>query len=325
MSANGVSNQIERIKAAVTAAYTSLSGKGATLPEQQNVDNISGAIDSIVLGVILPTLTAPAAAGDILSGKQAIDSEGEIINGTIASRSSADLTVSGAAVGVPAGYYPIAASKSVSEAAQATPSITVSSTGLITASTAQTAGYVAAGTKSTTKQLTTKGAATITPGTSNQTIAAGVYLTGAQTIQGDANLAAGNIKSGVSIFGKTGTYTGEGLQYATGSFTQTADSYGGVTVSGLSFKPQLVFFSTSSTSGGVTNKKYIVGQLVFYDVSGIAVRQFGFGFTQTSSGKTYATASRSIDLRDDGFFIDATTYSAGPLWCGGTYNYLAIG
>lgn len=132
---------------------------------------------------------------------------------------------------------------------QATPTITVSTGGLITASATQSAGYVSAGTKSITKQLTTqaaktvtpstssqtavasgryttgavtvaaipstyvkptttKGAATYTPKTSNQTIAAGTYCSGAQTIKGDANLVAGNIKSGVSIFGVTGTYAG---------------------------------------------------------------------------------------------------------------------
>lgn len=51
-------------------------------------------------------------------------------------------------------------------------------------------------------------AKTYTPGTSNQTIAAGQYLSGAQTIKGDANLKAANIKNGVSIFGITGTYEG---------------------------------------------------------------------------------------------------------------------
>ena len=58
--------------------------------------------------------------------------------------------------------------------------------------------------------VTKKAAATYTPSTSNQTIAASIYLSGAQTIKGDGNLVAGNIKSGVSIFGVSGTYTGSG-------------------------------------------------------------------------------------------------------------------
>lgn len=55
----------------------------------------------------------------------------------------------------------------------------------------------------------TKSAQTYTPGTSNKTIAAGQWLTGAQTIKGDADLVAGNIKKGVNIFNVTGTYEGE--------------------------------------------------------------------------------------------------------------------
>lgn len=60
------------------------------------------------------------------------------------------------------------------------------------------------------KPTATKAATTYTPTTSNQTIAAGTYCSGAQTIKGDANLVAGNIKSGVSIFDVVGSYEGSG-------------------------------------------------------------------------------------------------------------------
>lgn len=59
-----------------------------------------------------------------------------------------------------------------------------------------------------TGTIKSKGAQTYTPGTSNQTIAAGQYLSGTQTIKGDANLKADNIKSGTTIFGVKGTYVG---------------------------------------------------------------------------------------------------------------------
>lgn len=65
--------------------------------------------------------------------------------------------------------------------------------------------------------VTKKSAATYTPGTSDQSIASGQYLSGTQTIKGDANLVAGNIKSGVSIFGVTGTYTGGGSSGGSGN------------------------------------------------------------------------------------------------------------
>lgn len=54
--------------------------------------------------------------------------------------------------------------------------------------------------------VTKKSAATYTPGTADQTIASGQYLSGKQTIKGDANLLAENIKSGVSIFGINGSF-----------------------------------------------------------------------------------------------------------------------
>ena len=106
-------------------------------------------------------------------------SEMEDALNSIPNKSSADLTVSGSTVTVPAGNYKSAASKSVATATQATPSISVSSGGLITASATQSAGYVASGTKSATKQLTVQAAKTVTPSTSEQTaVASGVYTTG---------------------------------------------------------------------------------------------------------------------------------------------------
>lgn len=59
-------------------------------------------------------------------------------------------------------------------------------------------------------------AQTITPGVSDQVIAAGRYLSGEVTVSGDSNLVASNIKSGVSIFGVNGSFTG---QYKFGYFS----------------------------------------------------------------------------------------------------------
>lgn len=56
-----------------------------------------------------------------------------------------------------------------------------------------------------TGSIQSKSAQTYTPGTSDQTITAGQYLSGTQTISGDANLVATNILSGISIFGVAGS------------------------------------------------------------------------------------------------------------------------
>lgn len=96
---------------------------------------------------------------------------------------SSDLTASGATVTVPAGYYATQATKSVATAAQATPSVSIDSAGLITVTATQTAGYVTAGSKTATKQLAFQAAKTIIPSTTSQiAVPSGVYTTGAVTV-----------------------------------------------------------------------------------------------------------------------------------------------
>lgn len=81
---------------------------------------------------------------------------------------------------------------------------TVNSIGYVSAGV-QTAGYF--NTSATSGlQLSTQAAKTITPTTYSQTaVASGKYTTGAVTVAGDSDLVASNIKSGVNIFGVTGT------------------------------------------------------------------------------------------------------------------------
>lgn len=196
------------------------------------------------------------------------------IGSSIALRSSTDLTVSGATVTAPAGYYSSDASKAVATMTLPTAATSSATSGYTSKATINrstsdqyinipvgynpaggyykisavangsvtapssisgttatistgtntitltktvsvtpnvtTAGYISSGTAgnssiSLTASVTTKAAATITPGTTNQTIASGTYLTGTQTIAGDADLVASNIISTANIFGIQGS------------------------------------------------------------------------------------------------------------------------
>ena len=161
--------------------------------------------------------------GKMLNGYTAY-SNGTLYEGSIPSKSSSDLTASGATVTVPAGNYASQASKSVASGSVTAPS-TISgtsasvSTGTNTLTLSKTmsvvpnvtsAGYISSGTAgnasvSLTASVTTKSAATLQPGTSAVTIASGTYLTGAQTIPAEPNYVASSIVAGKSLWGLNGT------------------------------------------------------------------------------------------------------------------------
>lgn len=151
---------------------SAVADKGVPTTEDATFDTIAEHVRSISTGA--DTSDADITAADVRSGKVGYGKDGKIV---------------GAAPNV----------------AVPTPSISVDTNGLITAAVEQQTGFAQGGTKSATTQLPQKAAQTYTPGTSDQVIQSGQYLTGAQTIKGDGNLRPDNIKKGVTIFGQTGT------------------------------------------------------------------------------------------------------------------------
>ena len=124
----------------------------------------------------------------------------------------------------------------VPAATQATPTISVDSAGLITASATQTAGYVVAGTKSATKQLTVQAAKTVTPSASAQTaVAASRFTTGAVT---------------VAAIPTTYKRMATGTVTATSSGSSPSTTFK-IAVTGLGFTPShvIVALKTAPTSG----------------------------------------------------------------------------
>lgn len=90
--------------------------------------------------------------------------------------------------------------------------------------------------------IPTQAAQTITPGTTNKTITANRFLTGIQTILGDANLIAANIIAGKSIFGVAGSASIEslgGVRIATGTIAIPHVKYFNGNVN-LGFTPNVI-------------------------------------------------------------------------------------
>ena len=242
---------------AVTVSASELvSGKKEITANGDNIDVVNYATVKVAISGDPPTidsLTVTPSESEQVFNSSSVDGYKPVtvsaisstyVGSNITRRDDTDLTVSGATVTVPAGYYADEETKSVATGSATTPattitanpSISVSSSGLITASVSAStnitptvnAGYISSGTSgsvavsgSKTQQLTTKGATTYTPTTTNQTISSGTYLTGTQTISGDADLVAGNIKQGITIFGVEGTYSGSGASLQTKSVNPT--------------------------------------------------------------------------------------------------------
>lgn len=152
------------------------------------------------VGTDLDVVTA--GAGDVLAGKVIVDKDGEPLTGTIVDRGNWTASVGmNGEVTIPGGKHGgggKVTGPAVTQRGAWTSRLGINGRVTIPQGYHNGSGYV-------DQALATKAAATYTPGTANQTIAANQWLSGAQTIKGDGNLAAGNIVKGKSIFGVAGS------------------------------------------------------------------------------------------------------------------------
>ena len=105
-----------------------------------------------------------------------------------------------------------------------------------------------------TGSLPSLDAATYTPTITNQVIVGQQFLQGSQTILGDTNLVADNIKNGVSIFGIEGTYSGGSTIVRTTLFeniTNAVNTYG-----------PIIYMDTNGAGGGTTESLSSITALI---------------------------------------------------------------
>ena len=150
-------------------------------------------------------------------------------------------------------------------------------------------------------EILNKSAQTYTPGTSNQTIPSGVYLSGTQTILGDSNLIGANIASGKSIFGVAGTAS---VMY---SGVSNATSSNVLEFTSLLGEPSyfyVLLFDTGTHNSGISN---IIG-----DFSGT----YPFVYASTSSSSSSSVDFKSIDIRS----MTSVTSTSLSFDVSGNYN-----
>lgn len=169
---------------------------------------------------------------------------------------------------------------------------------------------------STTPTLQSK---TATPSTSQQTITAdnGYYglsqvTVSAVTSSMDANIVAGNIKSGVSILGVTGNYTGASATVAT-----TTATVGSSNASSLAFtvsgQPKMfaVQLSLSSSGSYLTNSStstYLVSSVIG-DGSNVYTTAYRYNSSGTRAAREYYYTTGSKSYNNGTFTVAAGTGS----------------
>ena len=168
--------------------------------------------------------------------------------------------------------------------------------------------YDSSGTK-TQGTIPSLASQTITPGTSAQVISAGQYLSGAQTIAGDAALIASNIVSGATIFGVAGSAMTSGGVDVSDTTAQAANvqsgyyfyTSGGVRTSGTLVPTEFYKCATvDSTNHTWTGYKAVLNQDGYYEYESAA-----------TAGLLYDTAKTTpvVDKAySDGCLIEAKLY-----------------
>lgn len=247
------------------------------------------------------TNTTGYITGGTKTGTAVTVSASELVSGTLTIDSSGSKDVTNyASAYVNAGSASVNSSINVGGATVSTGTNRLTLTKSVSITPDVNAGYISSGTENNipitlSSDVPTKAAATITPTTTDQTIASGTYLTGTQTIAGDADLVASNIKKDVDIFGVTGTYE---PNLTTKTVTPTAETQ---VVLPINDEAQTV--SVTFVNGAVTSTTYPDDIVVL--ASGIATINrtdtYRFCFTvEKYSDSSYTTLTDELYIDETG-------------------------
>lgn len=166
-----------------------------------------------------------------------------------------------------------------------------------------------------TGTIQSKSAETFTPGAVNQTIAAGKYLSGVQTIKGDANLVAANIKDGVSIFGVVGSLTSNDVWV--GPVTFSGSNYRSISFS-PGFQPEA--FILIAVPDSTFPSASLITAIVYNASAGLR-----YGVYISTNGFTKLSGSYPTVTFDSGSVtVSVSNSSANPPFFSSGLSYYAI-
>ena len=323
-----LNQEITRLETAKSNIDDVLIARGVIIPDNATLDTYHTLINSIKGGTSSEEVTATKS--DVLAGTRTItsDSNDEIVEGTMMDKSgttqSATATLDSAnsrvQLAVPTtGKYDTNAKLYTSYDSLASLLGVESSKMLNTETILGVQGSIGS-----------KAAATYYATTSDQTIAAGQYLSGAQTIKKltQTNLSAGNIKNGVTVtvnngnanvYSVAGTFTSDATATASQILSGKIAYVKGSKITGTMAITSAISFSAaarSSSSIRITWTNPSKGPW-----SGVKIRYSTSGYPGVSGGTLTYTGTGSSTTAGGTSYVDITGLSASTTYYFTCYSY----